>query len=278
MKLDAETRLFVTISTAFALFFGTSISAIAANSHSAKSPISKKTVVRSQKKRLQSAKGENWTQETPFISETHQSAKLPPNTEKKQAAQRTDAITYPNSQSIQNAGNAEHQKYETDIQKALGGAWTESQKKPPSGNGYAIGNTRVEMSYGKENDRAGERRDFLTEANGNRQPSTNPRMIESNTDRDVWHLGFGYDKGKHHFNTSVDYLQMRDEKDGSSTSNEDPAEMKTITFGYSHDVSENTSLYGAFSHTEYDQDKLPNSSKNGDDSINQFSVGIKHRF
>jgi len=271
MKLNEKSKLFVTISFALSLLFGIHSPVVGAAAQKNSSSVRKKTTVRPAKRRTSNGSQSNWTQNTPFISETKSSQKIL-TVDKKTPSENISTLP------SLDAPQTEHQKYETDIQKALGGSFADNKKSTTSGNGYAIGNSRIEMSYGKENDRSGEQRDFRWTENSKTKSSLTPRLIESNADRDVWHLGFGYDKGKHHFNTSVDYLQMRDEKDGASANNEDPAEMKTITFGYSHDVSENTSLYGAFSHTEYDQDKLPSSSKNTDDSVNQFSVGIKHRF
>ncbi len=275
MKPNANSKLSVTISFILSLLLGTGTPVIGATVQKNNPSIRKKTVIQQHTKRQQNGKHHDWTQKRPFIPETQPSQETINHSETVSSGTSTKAPSVP---PVLDIPSPEHKKYETDIQRALGGSFADNKKTPASGNGYAIGNSRIEMSYGKENDRSGEQRDMIGKDNGKNKSSLNPRLIESNSDRDVWHLGFGYDKGKHHFNTSVDYLQMQNEKDGASTNNDDPADMKTITFGYSHDVSENTSLYGAFSHTEYDQDKLPSSSKNTDDSINQFSVGIKHRF
>ncbi len=143
---------------------------------------------------------------------------------------------------------------------------------------YALGPASFELNYARENDRSLEAtRDIL---NGKRAFGTGQnRFIESPLDRDTWHVGMNYEVGKGSFNAAVDYTRMRSES-GSDGSGDDPADLRSITFGYTHNVSENTSFYGSVTHTEYDIGDSTNKTGTapGEDNINQVNVGIKHRF
>ena len=144
---------------------------------------------------------------------------------------------------------------------------------------FAFGPASFELNYERQNDRALETtRDLLS---GKRQFGINQnRFIESPLERDAWHVGMNYAVGKGSLNAAVDYTRMRNDRE-STGSNNDATDLRSITFGYTHNVSENTSFYGSVTHTEYDMgngtDDLGSSS--GDDNkINQVNIGIKHRF
>ncbi len=141
---------------------------------------------------------------------------------------------------------------------------------------YTFGSTNFELNYKRQNDRALETtQDILS---GKRQFGIDQnRFIESPLDRDTWHLGMDYAVGKGRFNTAIDYIRVQDDKKTGRTGND----LQSITFGYTHNVSENTSFYGSVTHTEYDTDN--NTENTGiaspeDGNINQINVGIKHRF
>jgi hypothetical protein len=139
---------------------------------------------------------------------------------------------------------------------------------------YAVGPASFKLSYQRVNDRSMETtRDILS---GKRSFGLDQnRYIESPMDRDTFSAGMGYSKGNSTFMTSVDYTRMRD----TDTADGSPDELRSITFGYSHQMSETTSLYGAITHTEYG---TANDGKNAvqpeDGNINQFNIGIQHRF
>ncbi len=143
---------------------------------------------------------------------------------------------------------------------------------------YAFGPTSFELNYERLNDRSFETtQDILS---GKRQFGINQnRFIESPLDRDTWHVGMGYTVGKGRFNAAVDYTRIRNDKEDGAGNN--PNDLRSVTFGYTHNVSENTSFYGSVTHTEYD---MGNSTENAgstspeDGNINQVNVGIKHRF
>lgn len=143
---------------------------------------------------------------------------------------------------------------------------------------YAFGPASFELNYEKQNDRALEAtRDFLS---GKRQFGINQnRFIESPLDRDAWHVGMNYAIGKGSFNAAVDYTRMRNSRESTAVGNT-PEDLRSITFGYTHNVSENTSFYGSITHTEYDtgNDSNTSSTPTEDGNINQVNVGIKHRF
>ena len=146
-------------------------------------------------------------------------------------------------------------------------------------NPYVFGPASFELNYERQNDRSLETtRDLLT---GKRQFGINQnRFIESPMDRDAWHVGMNYVVGKGSFNAAIDYTRMRNDGESAGASN-NPSDLRSVTFGYTHNVSENTSFYGSVTHTEYDMD---NSNGNTDSpsveegNINQVNVGIKHRF
>ena len=143
---------------------------------------------------------------------------------------------------------------------------------------YVFGPTSFELNYARENDRSLEAtRDILA---GKRAFGIGQnRFIESPLDRDTWHVGMNYAVGKGSFNAAVDYTRMRSDS-GSDGSGNDPADLRSISFGYTHNVSENTSFYGSVTHTEYDVGDSPDKTGTapGEDNINQVNVGIKHRF
>lgn len=143
---------------------------------------------------------------------------------------------------------------------------------------YAFGPASFELNYERQNDRALEAtRDFLS---GKRQFGINQnRFIESPLDRDAWHVGMNYAIGKGSLNAAVDYTRMRNSRESSASGNT-PDDLRSITFGYTHNVSENTSFYSSITHTEYDtgNDSNTGSAPVEDGNINQVNVGIKHRF
>ena len=143
---------------------------------------------------------------------------------------------------------------------------------------YAFGPASFELNYERQNDRALEAtRDFLS---GKRQFGINQnRFIESPLDRDAWHVGMNYAIGKGSLNAAVDYTRMRNSRESAAADNTSE-DLRSITFGYTHNVSENTSFYGSITHTEYDtgNDSNTSSTPAEDSNINQVNVGIKHRF
>lgn len=144
---------------------------------------------------------------------------------------------------------------------------------------YAFGPASFELNYERQNDRALETtRNLLT---GKRPFGINQnRFIESPMDRDAWHVGMNYAVGKGSFNAAVDYTRMRNDSE-SVSSETNPSDLQSITFGYTHNVSENTSFYGSVTHTEYNMDSSngnTDSTPVEDSRINQVNVGIKHRF
>lgn len=147
-----------------------------------------------------------------------------------------------------------------------------------SSESYAFGPASFELNYERQNDRALEAtRDFLS---GKRQFGINQnRFIESPLDRDAWHVGMNYAIGKGSLNAAVDYTRMRNSRESTTVGNI-PEDLRSITFGYTHNVSENTSFYGSITHTEYDtgNDSNTGATPTEDGNINQLNVGIKHRF
>ena len=139
---------------------------------------------------------------------------------------------------------------------------------------YAMGPASFRLTYQRVNDRSMETtRDILS---GKRSFGLDQnRYIESPIDRDTFSAGLGYSKGNSTFMASVDYTRMR----GTDTADGSPDALRSITFGYAHQVSETTSLYGAITHTEYGTD---GDGKGGtqpeEGNINQVNVGIRHQF
>ncbi len=148
-----------------------------------------------------------------------------------------------------------------------------------SGGVYALGPASFELNYERQNDRSlATTRDLLA---GKRAFGIDQnRFIESPLDRDSWHVGMNYAVGQGHFNAAVDYTRMKNDRNAAGSGN-DPADMRSVTFGYTHNVSENTAFYGSVTHTEYDMSGISNNTGTAsveDGNINQVNVGIQHRF
>lgn len=143
--------------------------------------------------------------------------------------------------------------------------------------GYTIGPARFTVNYEKTNDRDhGQTTSLLT---GDTVCDINcSDIVESHNDRDNFHFGMEYTSGNGRINASLDIVRMKNARKNDSD-NPDATDLKTLSIGYTYDMSDNTSLYGAIARTEYDRQAIAgNSNASGEDSITGLRVGITHRF
>ena len=150
----------------------------------------------------------------------------------------------------------------------------------PMENGYTIGPARISVNYEKANDKSRERTSQLLNGKATYDIADND-LVETPSDRDNWHFGMEYDTGNGRFNAAMNLVRIRDLKNGGpSGDNDDSADLKTFTIGYTYDASDTTSFYGMVAHTDYDSDALHGYRHNDteNDSITGFQVGMTHRF
>ncbi len=220
-----------------------------------------------------------WTQRTP---PPHEFNITPSKTQKTvRAKKKNNQNTLPLSHTISETKTVStHSIADHRLIKPLSPALnfhTQQPNNSPS-KSYSLGTASLAFNYERQNDRSQEKtRDFLS---GKKTFGFDQnRYIESPLDRDVFHVGMDYAIGKGNINAAIDYTRMKNDKKGNNNINDD-ADMKSLTFGYTHNMSENTSVYGSITHTEYDLDKNMGNTNNTDEEnrINQINIGIKHRF
>ena len=150
----------------------------------------------------------------------------------------------------------------------------------PMQKGYAVGPARFSVNYEKANDKSRERTTELLNGKAT-YDIANSDLIETPAERDNLHLGMEYDTGNGRVNAAMNLVRIRDPKSGAPSGNDDDsADLRTFTIGYTYDASDTTSFYGMVAHTDYDSDALRGYGR-GDtenDSVTGFQVGVTHRF
>lgn len=146
--------------------------------------------------------------------------------------------------------------------------------------GYPASPVRFSANYEKANDRNHEKTMQLLTGNIPCDMTCND-IVESHTDRDNIHLGLEYATDNGRINAAVSVIRMKDLKKGAETGNSDSADLKTITIGYTYDVSDKTSFYGIIARTEYEKEAVTaytRGSRSDEDSVTGFRFGVTHRF
>ena len=150
----------------------------------------------------------------------------------------------------------------------------------PMQKGYAVGPARFSVNYEKANDKSRERTTELLNGKAT-YDIANSDLIETPAERDNLHLGMEYDTGNGRVTAARNLVRIRDPKSGAPSGNDDDsADLRTFTIGYTYDASDTTSFYGMVAHTDYDSDALRGYGR-GDtenDSVTGFQVGVTHRF
>ena len=150
----------------------------------------------------------------------------------------------------------------------------------PMQKGYAIGAARFSVNYEKTNDKSRERASQLLAGKATYDIDGDD-LVETPADRDNWHLGMEYNTGNGRVNAAMNLVRFKDLKNGGpSGDNDDSADLRTFTIGYTYDASDTTSFYGMVAHTDYDSDALHGyrRGETENDNITGFQVGMSHRF
>lgn len=143
--------------------------------------------------------------------------------------------------------------------------------------GYSIGPARFTVNYEKTNNRDYKQAASLLAGDTVCDINCND-IVETNTDRDNFRLGMEYSAGNGRINASLDIVRVKITGKNNGD-NHDATDLKTLSVGYSYDMSDKTSLYGTIARTEYDKQAITgNNNSTGEDSVTGLRVGITHRF